>query len=156
MESGSAGWRRWPTMKWRVNREVAMTVEERLMKFRLSGNRVWVSTFIVFFMLVCSAALMAQGQPGRLRGQIVDATGAVIPGASITVKNSSGLAISATSDGAGAYDVKNLAPGKYTVTVSAKGFAPATKEVEIAAGQMKQVDIPMVILVKEESIDVQS
>ncbi len=126
------------------------------MKFWPSGSRVWISAFVSFLMLACSAALVAQGQPGRLRGQIVDATGAVIPGASITVKNSSGLAISATSDGAGAYDIKNLAPGKYTVAVTAKGFAPTTKEVEIAAGQLNETDIPLAILVKEEDIEVQS
>ena len=126
------------------------------MKFWPSGSRAWISVFLFFFTLACSVALAAQTQAGRLRGQIVDATGAVIPGASITVKNSSGLAITATSDGAGAYDVKNLAPGKYTVAVTAKGFAPTTKEVEIAAGQLKDFDIPLAIVVKEEDIEVQS
>jgi hypothetical protein len=133
-----------------------MTIEERLMKFWPSGSGAWISALVSFLMLACSGALVAQGQPGRLRGQIVDATGAVIPGANITVKNSSGLAISATSDGAGAYDVKNLAPGKYTVSVTAKGFAPTTKEVVIAAGQLNETDIPLAILVKEEDIEVQS
>ena len=126
------------------------------MKFWLSGSRVWASAFIFFFTLACSSVLVAQTQTGRLRGQIVDATGAVIPGASITLKNPSGLAITATSDGAGAYDVKNLAPGKYTVAVTAKGFAPTTKEVEILAGQLKDFDIPLAIVVKEEDIEVQS
>ena len=126
------------------------------MKFWPSGRHTWTSVFVFFFLLACSAALVAQTQPGRLRGQIVDATGAVIPGASITVKNSSGLVVSATSDGAGGYDVKNLAAGKYTVTVTAKGFAPTTKEVEIAAGQLNETDIPLAILVKEEDIEVQS
>jgi len=126
------------------------------MKFWPSGNRAWISALIVFILIACSGALFAQAPTGHLRGQIVDQTGAVIPGAAITVKNSSGLVVSATSDGAGAYDVKNLAPGKYMVSVTANGFAPTSKEVEIAAGQLKQFDIPMVILVKEESIDVQS
>jgi hypothetical protein len=130
--------------------------EERLMKLWLSGNRVHVSAFIIFVFIACSGSLFGQVQTGRLRGQIVDATGAVIPGASITVKNSSGLVVSATSDGAGAYDVKNLAPGKYTVSVTAKGFAPTTQGVEIAAGQLKLNDIPLAIVVKEEDIDVQS
>jgi Carboxypeptidase regulatory-like domain len=133
-----------------------MTIEERLMKFWPSGSRAWISTFLFFLTLACSAALVAQTQAGRLRGQIVDATGAVIPGASITVKNSSGLAIAATSDGAGAYDIKDLAAGKYTVSVTAKGFAPTTRDVDIAAGQLKDVDIPLAIVVKEEDIDVQS
>ncbi len=96
------------------------------MKFWLSGNRVRISAFVVFILVAYSGSLFAQAQTGRLRGQIVDATGAVIPGASITVKNSSGL-VSATSDGVGAYDVKNLAPGKYTVSVTAKGFAPTRR-----------------------------
>ena len=52
--------------------------------------------------------------------------------------------------------MKNLAPGKYTVSVTAKGFAPTTKEVEIAAGQLNETDIPLAILVKEEDIEVQS
>jgi hypothetical protein len=133
-----------------------MTIEERLMKFWPSGSRAWISTFLFFLTLACSAALVAQTQPGRLRGQIVDATGAVIPGASITAKNSSGLAITATSDGAGAYDIKDLAAGKYTVSVTAKGFAPTTRDVDIAAGQLKDVDIPLAIVVKEEDIEVQS
>jgi hypothetical protein len=139
---------------------MSITIEERLMKFWLSGNRVRIPVFIVSILLVCSGSVFAQAQAqtqtGRLRGQIVDATGAVIPGASITVKNSSGLVVSATSDGVGSYDVKNLAPGKYTVSVMAKGFAPATQEMEIAAGQVKQIDIPLAIVVKEEDIDVQS
>lgn len=126
------------------------------MKFWPSGNRVWISAFVVSIFLVGSVSLFAQASTGRLHGQIVDATGAVIPGASITVKNSSGLAVSATSDGAGAYDVRNLAPGKYTVSVTAKGFVPTTQEIEIAAARQKLVDIPMTILVKEEDVDVQS
>src|SRR4030088_708564 len=137
-----------------------MTVEERLMKFWLSGNLVRISACVVFILVVGSGSVFAQtqaqAQTGRLRGQIVDATGAVIPGASITVKNSSGLVVSATSDGVGAYDVKNLAPGKYTISVTAKGFAPTTKDVEIAASQLKEIDIPLAIVVKEEDIYVQS
>src|SRR6476469_4063694 len=126
------------------------------MKFWPSGNRAWISALVVFILIACSGALFAQAPTGHLRGQIVDQTGAVIPGAAVTVKNSSGLVVSATSDGAGAYDVKNLAPGKYTVSVTAKGFAPTAKEVEIAAGQLKQTDIPLAIVVKEEDIEVQS
>src|SRR5580765_5687127 len=135
--------------------EMTMTVEEILMKFWPSGARAWVSAFVVSILFVCSGALFGQAASGRLRGQITDPTGAVIPGASITVKNSSGLVVSATSDGAGSYDVKNLAPGKYTVSVTAKGFAPTKQEIEVVAGQEKKADIALEILVKEESIDVQ-
>ncbi len=126
------------------------------MKFWPLGTRMRVFTTLLLVLFVCSGTLFAQAQAGRLHGQITDQTGAVIPGASITVKNSSGLVVSATSDGAGSYDVKNLPPGKYTISVTAKGFAPAKQEVEIAAGQNLNTNVPMEILVKEEDIQVQS
>jgi hypothetical protein len=56
----------------------------------------------------------------------------------------------------GTFAFEDLQPGKYTVSVTAKGFAPATQEVEIAAGQEKKADIALEILVKEENIEVQS
>jgi hypothetical protein len=125
------------------------------MKFWPLGTRLCVSIFLLTI-LVCSGASFAQAPAGRLHGQITDQTGAVIPAASITVKNASGLVVSAVSDGAGSYDVKNLAPGKYTISVSAKGFSPATQNVEIAAGQNLNTNIAMEIRIKEEDIQVQS
>ena len=65
------------------------------MKFWPLGNRTWISALIVFILIACSGALFAQAPTGHLRGQIVDQTGAVIPGAAVTVKNSSGLVVSA-------------------------------------------------------------
>ena len=125
------------------------------MKFWPLGTRIYVSIFLLTI-LVCSGALFAQAPTGRLHGQITDQTGAVIPAASITVKNASGLVVSAVSDGAGSYDVKNLAPGKYTISVSAKGFSPATQNIEITAGQNLNTNIAMEIRIKEEDIQVQS
>jgi hypothetical protein len=133
-----------------------MIAEDKLMKLWPSGTRACVSSFLFLILLFCSGAMLAQAPTGRLRGQVTDPTGAVIPGAIITVKNPSGLVVSAASDGVGGYEVRNLAPGKYTVSVAAKGFAPAKQEIEIVAGQEKKANIEMEILVKEESIDVQS
>src|SRR5579884_1176660 len=131
-----------------------LNVEERLMNFWPKGLRTCVLVLSILAIFAVTVPAFAQAQ-GRLHGQVTDPTGAVIPGASITVKNSSGLVVSAKSDGVGAYDVKGLAPGKYTVSATAKGFAPITQEVEIAAGQDKKSDIAMEILVKEETIEVQ-
>lgn len=124
------------------------------MKFRLSGLRKLV--LIIAIVAIFTAAVLAQAPAGRLQGQITDPTRAVIPGASITIKNSSGLAVAAVSGGAGEYEFRNLAPGKYTVSVTALGFVPATQDVDIVAGQVKTADIALKILVKEEDIDVQS
>src|SRR5579859_1497204 len=107
------------------------------MKFWPSGPRMWA--LIVFTILVIFATpLFAQSTLMRLHGQVADPSGAVIPGATISVKNSSGATVTAKSDGAGGYEVRNLAPGKYTISVTAKGFAPMVQDVELAVGQEKR------------------
>jgi hypothetical protein len=133
-----------------------MTIEEKLMNFWGSESHRWISAFIVFMFFICSGALLGQSSLTHMHGQVIDATGAVIPGATITVKNSSGLVVSATSNGAGEYDIRNLVPGKYTISVTAKGFAPATQEAEVAIDQEKSTNITLQIVIKEEDIDVQS
>jgi len=124
------------------------------MKFRPSAPRTrFLLTILV--LSVFAAALAAQSV-GRLHGQITDPSGAVIPGAAISLKNSSGLTIPAKSDGAGGYDIRNLAPGKYAVSVNAKGFRPLTATVEVVAGQDKSLDFPLQILAQEEKVVVES
>jgi Carboxypeptidase regulatory-like domain len=109
---------------------------------------------MVVILLVSAVWAPAQAPSGRLHGQITDPSGAVIPNANITLKNSSGLTIAAKSDGAGVYDVK-VAPGKYTVTVSAKGFTPSASPMEVVAGQDRKLDFPLEIATKEEEVVVE-
>jgi len=124
------------------------------MRFWPSGLRTWV--LIIFMVAILAASTFAQGPAGHLQGSIVDPTGAVIPDAAITLKNSSGLIVTGKSGGLGEYDFRNLAAGKYTISVTANGFVPATQEINVAAGQLTKTDITLKVLVKEESIEVQS
>src|SRR5262245_31642436 len=96
-----------------------------------------------FAVVVFTGSLYGQCCAARLRGMVTDPSGAVIPGASISVKNASGLSLAVKSDGAGNYEVRNLAAGKYTVTVTAKGFRAEQQEVEITLNQDKKLDFPL-------------
>jgi hypothetical protein len=109
----------------------------------------------MLLLLAGVSSLLAQS-PGRLHGQVMDPSGAVIPGAAITLKNSSGLSVPVNSDGSGAYEVKGLAPGTYTVTVTSKGFVPVSLPAVIAAGQDKKMDFSLEIATKEEEVVVES
>ena len=124
------------------------------MRFWRSNVCTWV--FVALMVAGIATPLPAQAPVGRLQGQIMDPTGAVIPGATISLKNASGLVVSATSDGAGEYAFHSLAPGRYTISVTAQGFVPATQDIEVVAGQGKKADVSLKILAKEEDIDVQS
>jgi hypothetical protein len=111
---------------------------------------------MTLLLLAGMGSLLAQAPSARLHGQVTDPSGAVIPGAAIILKNSSGLTIPAKSDGAGAYDVKGLAPGTYTVTVTSKGFVTMSLPAEITAGQDKKMDFSLEILTKEVEVVVES
>lgn len=111
---------------------------------------------VVFSILMLTSATLVAQAPSRLHGQVIDQTGAVIPGALITLKSSSGPTVTAKSDGVGTYIVRDLPPGTYTLTVVEKGFRPHAQELEIAAGQDKKLDITMDVYAKDERVDVQS
>jgi hypothetical protein len=97
-----------------------------------------------------------QAGAGRLHGQVIDPTGAVIPNAAITLKNEAGQTFSAKSDGVGSFQVKDLPSGKYSMAVTEKGFAPYAQDVQITAGADQKINITLEIQVKEENIDVGS
>ena len=65
----------------------------------------------------------AQNITATLTGTVTDASGALVPGAAVTVhNNATGLERTAASDAAGAYAVTQIPAGDYKVTVSKSGF----------------------------------
>lgn len=109
----------------------------------------------VLALVATAAPAFAQSAFVHLHGQVADPSGAVIPGATIVVKDANGGTVTTKSDGLGVYDLRNIAPGKYTVTVNAKNFVPFSQDVEVAIGKDNKLDVPLEILVKEETVDVQ-
>jgi hypothetical protein len=89
-----------------------------------------------------------------LHGRVADQTGALIPGANVTVANALGVAQNTTTaDASGSYSVTGLAPGSYIVETSVQGFAPFTSPtIVLAAGQSKRVDISMAIEVAQQNV----
>jgi hypothetical protein len=82
----------------------------------------YVWSLVIVFFLFCGAA-SAQETRATLTGRVVDPSGAVIPGAQITVVQlETGTATNAISNKAGEYTVPFLAPGTYEIRVTASGF----------------------------------
>ncbi|HXF42866.1 MAG TPA: carboxypeptidase-like regulatory domain-containing protein, partial [Pyrinomonadaceae bacterium] len=78
---------------------------------------------IIFIFLSLALVGAAQAQrPGSITGQVQDALGAVVVGASITVVGQNGSTKTAVSNQRGEFSINGLAPGKYTVKVKADKF----------------------------------
>jgi Carboxypeptidase regulatory-like domain len=119
--------------------------------------RIRAVSLAVLVVLFCANFLSAQTQLGSLHGQVTDPSGAVIPSATVTVAGESGTGKTATTDGQGFYDVKELAAGTYTVTAVAKGFSPsAPQSMTIAPGQVQKLNVALEILVQKQEVQVES
>lgn len=98
----------------------------------------------------------APAATASLHGHIADPTGALIPGAQVSVTTSDGKAVATTSaDASGTYQVNGLAPGSYIVQATFEGFAPfELPAIQLAPGQIKRVDISMAMQVEQQSVTV--
>ena len=77
----------------------------------------------VVLLAVCAAAgPTTAAQPGALSGVVVDATGAVLPGATVVLRGGPGGLRERQSDAQGRFAFDGLAPGAYVVTVALGGF----------------------------------
>jgi hypothetical protein len=100
--------------------------------------RTFVRCFFVFLLAALLQAvarpLLAQsaGNSGTIVGTVTDASGAVIPGATVTIENPvSGLNRSATTDASGQYQFTNLPLNPYHLVAKKEGFATQVQDVEV-------------------------
>ncbi|MGB6745659.1 MAG: carboxypeptidase regulatory-like domain-containing protein, partial [Terracidiphilus sp.] len=98
---------------------------------------------------------LAAAQTGTLRGVVLDPSGAVVPGAGITLRLGS-QALKTKSGADGRYAFRSLAPGDYSVEVSAQGFAPLSMPgVVITGGAAKELNLPLSIPVEQQQVTVE-
>ncbi|HEU0122417.1 MAG TPA: carboxypeptidase regulatory-like domain-containing protein [Bryobacteraceae bacterium] len=96
-------------------------------------------------LLLAAASLSFAQTQGRFTGIVADTTGAVIPGATVKVKNEkTGLERTVQTAETGVYFVTNLGASTYTITATSSGLSDAVyKEVNLAVGQERTLNIVM-------------
>jgi hypothetical protein len=111
-----------------------------------------------FAICVCALAcvLHAQEFRGTITGRVVDAQGAAVPGAKITVTLISTAARSNTTSGSdGLYTVPFLSPGRYRLEVEATGFKHYLQDnLEVNAGDRVGLDIHLELGQLNETVTV--
>jgi len=113
-------------------------------------------SFAVLLTCLLAATAFGQTTTGSLTGTVTDPTGAVVAGATVTVTNpATGAERSVESNEQGAFNVPALQPGKYTVTVDAKGFKKAVShDIIVTVTQIASVTIPLEIGSASETVTV--
>jgi iron complex outermembrane receptor protein len=126
-------------------------------------SRIWCCLLaVVLCVLLCAAgAVRLQAQQNTiavLSGTVLDPVGSAVPNAAVAARNeSSGLVSKASTDQEGKFSFPNLAPGNYTVEVSAPGFALASRPgVHASPEQAEDMTIPLSLGSLSEAITVEA
>ena len=124
------------------------------MHVRNSWSRVTVAIFGAILLTLIAQPIQAQSQ--YISGTVVDASGGFVPDAAIKIQDAvkGGPARQANTDNAGRFQVIDLEPGRYTISVEKTGFKKA--ELTVTLDVNSKLDVGMVKLAVGNITDVVS
>jgi hypothetical protein len=92
---------------------------------------------------------------GDLTGTVTDPSGAVVSGATVTLKSdANGSTRTSTTGSNGTYRFSLLSPGSYTVSVNAQGFSKAEAQTSVNIGQATVADVKMAVGSSSQTVEV--
>ncbi|HVI73002.1 MAG TPA: carboxypeptidase-like regulatory domain-containing protein, partial [Pyrinomonadaceae bacterium] len=115
-----------------------------------------VRQLLLLVVVTATAALVnAQTDQGRIAGVVSDANGAVVPAASVLVKNErTGEERTATTNDSGYYIISGLKPSLYTVTASAQNLSVRVTNVQLLVGQESNLGLTLQATGVEAKVDI--
>src|SRR5438132_3066202 len=112
----------------------------------------------LFIALAMATAVVSQTQitTGTIQGTVTDANGAIVPGATVEIKNlETNLSRTLTTDDGGRFVALALPSGRYSITVSKQGFATAVAEsLDLTVGQALNLPVTMKVSQVEERVTI--
>ncbi|MFP4090372.1 MAG: carboxypeptidase-like regulatory domain-containing protein [Cyclobacteriaceae bacterium] len=98
------------------------------------------SSFLILFLAVWPAFLVAQQPTANLRGTVSDEKGELLPGITLILE---GTTQGAVTDASGSFEIKNIKTGSYNLLVSSIGYTRHSRAITLKAGQILQIDIQL-------------
>jgi hypothetical protein len=122
----------------------------------MNGRRALVVRLLPALLAVVPASLYAQDFRGSIVGTVSDATGGVLPGATVTVTNEgTQVATTVVTDSKGAYQARYLISGTYSVAAKLDGFKTVVRKgIAVRVGDALTVDVTLDSGTIEEVLEV--
>ena len=117
-----------------------------------------VAGMLLMLGFVASGTLYAQGSTASVLGTVTDSSGAVIPNASVQVKNvGTGQTQQASADAQGRYTVADLPIGNYEAQASAQGFQTVVRRgITLTVGAQSVVDFSLAVGQAQQTVTVEA
>lgn len=117
-----------------------------------------VRTLCLLLALALPAVAVAQSTFGTILGTVTDASGAVVSGAQITVKNlNENVSREGSTDALGNFEFQNLKAGRYEVTVRMSGFQQFTQsDIPLLARESVRVNVQLRVGQVEQTVQVEA
>ncbi len=118
-------------------------------------RQVYALLLAVLCSWVWSPHVAAQSADTGVLGTVQDASGAVLPGSTITITNTStGVVQNAVSEANGTYEVRYLIPGDYTVQAGLQGFRSERTAFTLRVGQLARLNFTLQVSTLDEVVEV--
>jgi Carboxypeptidase regulatory-like domain len=118
-----------------------------------------IRPLLAFVCLVigCCHLSWSQASFSSLRGTINDPSGAVIPGATVTIVNkATSLQSTQTANGSGEYQFQQVVPGTYVITANGSGFSSQSKQADLLVNQPATINFKLTVRSEVVMVDVSS
>ena len=120
----------------------------------MSARRAIISVALAALIAI-PAVCGAQTFRGGISGRILDATGAVLPGVTVTATNAAtGVARTTTSSETGDFSLPDLPLGAYNIEATLQGFQTVRTKVEVTVSQIASVELKLGLSQVAETINV--
>jgi len=111
--------------------------------------------WILLCILSTANLLFSQVASTSLRGTIKDPSGALVPGAKVTItNNATGASFDTVADNSGTYIFAQIPPAKYLIKATAQGFGDQSKTAELLVNQPATINFSLTIQASTETVDV--
>jgi carboxypeptidase family protein/TonB-dependent receptor-like protein len=121
------------------------------------GRVAFVVVTVCLTELVLTPAAFAQKTTGDITGTVMDSTGAVLPGATMTaVCTATNLTRTSVSDAQGAFRLAELPICVYRLTAELQGFKTVNREAELSANAVVKVDFRLEVGTVSETVNVEA
>ncbi|NNE65748.1 MAG: carboxypeptidase regulatory-like domain-containing protein [Pyrinomonadaceae bacterium] len=115
------------------------------MNISILKSKVFLSTLTMLIAVTLAGGIFAQSGTSTITGNVVDQTGAAVPGATVTITNpATGFSRTATSDSSGTYRFPGIPPATYRLEVTAANFKTAVNtNVKALVDSTAEIDVQL-------------